>query len=113
MSSYFAFGVGEPATFAGVELSAFFTSGEEPGLAGEPVGDGLGLTTGLALAAGLGDAAGGFGGAVFGSHALRTAAPAVKTNIINDLLIVLPHIALSGLSNGHGPKPSAGRHPAA
>ena len=65
-------------------------SGDEPGF-GEPVGEALGLVTGLADGATVGLATGGLFGAVlvFGSQAPNTATLAAKTvDKINDLLIV-------------------------
>jgi hypothetical protein len=87
-----AFGVSvtdDLASFLTSLASSFFTSGEVPGLAGEPVGETAGLATGLAEAAGDGEAAG-FGVSVFGSQAPTMAAEATRTDVnTNDLLIVL------------------------
>jgi len=92
-SGYFAFGVSTVAGLASLLTalsSAFLTSGELPGLAGDPVGEAIGL--GLAAAAGVGLAAGGFGGSGFGvSHAPKTAVETAKTDVnIIDLLIFSP-----------------------
>jgi hypothetical protein len=67
--------------------SAFFTSGDEPGFAGEPVGEG----TGLDVADGEGVAGTGFGTSALGSQAPNTATVAARTvdNIIDLLMIFL------------------------
>jgi hypothetical protein len=66
------------------------TSGEEPGLAGVPDGDVLGLGDGTeVVAAGTGVEAGLTGSGVLGSQAPSTATLAARrVEIINDLLIV-------------------------
>ena len=70
-------------------LSVFFTSGEAPGLAGEPVGDVVGDGTGLDVAEGTGVAGVGLGASTFGSHAPSTATEAAKTvDKIIDLLMI-------------------------
>ena len=69
--------------------STFFTSGEAPGLAGEPVGEVVGDGTGLDVADGTGVAGVGLGVSPFGSHAPSTAIEAAKTvDKTTDLLMI-------------------------
>ena len=84
-----AAGAGVAVSFFTFVLSGFLTSGEAPGLAGDPVGDGTGDGSGLATVTGVGVAAGLFGTSGFGSQAPRTATLAAKTvDKINDLLMI-------------------------
>ena len=74
---------------ASLVSSAFFTSGEVPGFAGEPVGDVVGDAEGLAVADGDGVAGLGLGSSAAGWHAPITATEAARTaDNINCLLMI-------------------------
>ena len=86
---YLLDGVAAGGTFASLSVSAFLSSGDDAGLAGDPVGDADGEADGLDVAVGAGVAGAGFGVSAFGSQAPRTAAETAKTaDNINCLLMI-------------------------
>jgi hypothetical protein len=95
---YFALGVGVIVGLTSLTLllsSTFFTSGDAPGFAGEPVGDATGETegdeTGEATTTGVGVETGGFTSLfACGPQAMPKTVLAASAELkINDLLIVI------------------------